>query len=265
MKHDDLAPYGDLGPELLVTARGSVRVVTMNAPERLNSVNAALHGALIAVWDRLADDPEVDAVVLTGAGRAFCAGGNMPYLRGLHEDPEFRRREIRHAERLSRAMIDCELPIVAAVNGPAVGLGASLALHCDLVLISQDAYMADPHVNVGVVAGDGGAVMWPLHTSLLRVKQYLLLGDRISATECERLGLANSVHSSDDLLPAAFALADRLAAQPRYALRDTKRTLNMHARHAAQLTLSFGLATERETFAGNDVLTTINRFDPQHA
>lgn len=254
--------YDDLGPELLVHDRGQVRIVTMNRPEERNSVDEALHGSLIAVWDRLADDPEVGAVVLTGAGTAFCAGGNMPMLRRLHSDVELRRKEVRHAERLSRAMIDCELPVVAAVNGAAVGLGASLAVHCDLVLMAESAFLMDPHVNVGVVAGDGGAALWPMYMSMLRAKQYLLLGDRIPATECERLGLANGVHAADELLPAAIALAERLAAQPRHALRDTKRTLNMHVRQAAHLALSFGLVTERETFAGPDVLATVERFDP---
>jgi enoyl-CoA hydratase len=227
----------------------------------LNSVDDVLHQALIEVWDRLADDPDVNVVVLTGAGRAFSAGGNMATLRRYHDDVEARRSGIRHAERLSRAMIECELPIIAAVNGPAVGIGASLAVHCDLVLMAEDAYLADPHVSVGVVAGDGGAVIWPLLISLLKVKQYLFLGDRIGAAECERLGLANGVHSSAELLPAALALADRLAAQPRYALRDTKRTLNMHLRQAANLALSFGLVTEREAFAGDEVMATIARFD----
>ena len=252
--------YDDLGPQLLVEERGSVRVVTLNAPERMNSVDEDLHRSLRLVWDRLVDDPGANAVVLTGAGRAFCAGGHVPMFLTIHEDPEARRRDTRHAEQLSRAMIECELPIVAAVNGAAIGLGASLAVHCDLLYMAHDAFIADPHVSVGVVAGDGGAVMWPLLTSLLRVKQYLLLGDRISATECERIGLANGVLPSADLLEHALEVAARLAAQPRNAVRDTKRTLNMHARQASQLALSFGLVTERETFGGDDVAATIDRF-----
>jgi enoyl-CoA hydratase len=253
--------YEELEPSLLVESRGSVRIVKMNAPDRLNSVDEPMHRALQLVWDLVADDVNANAVVFTGAGRAFCAGGHVPNFMTYHRDPEARRRDTRRAERLSRAMIDCEVPVVAAVNGPAIGLGASLALHCDLVFMAESAFLADPHVSVGVVAGDGGAVMWPLLTSLLRAKQYLLLGDRISSAECERLGLANGVYPDIELLPSALAVAQRLAHQPRYAVRDTKRTLNMHVRQAAQLALSFGLVTERESFAGDDVANTVARFE----
>lgn len=257
MPHDREArvdtDYDSLAPSLLVTKDGPVRILTMNRPDDLNSFDGSLHSAMRRVWDLLIDDEEADAVVLTGAGRAFSAGGYLPDFIRNRTDTKARRRDIREAERLATAMIACELPMVAAVNGPAVGLGCSLAVMCDLVVISEDTYLADPHVSVGLVAGDGGAVTWPLMTSLLKAKEYILLGDRIPAAEAERLGLANRVVPATEVMPAALALAHRLAAQPRNALRDTKRALNQYLRQSANLILSFALAAESEAFGSEEV------------
>jgi enoyl-CoA hydratase len=128
--------YSQLGPSLLVAKEGPVRILTMNRPDDLNSFDGSLHLAMRRVWDLLIDDEDADAVVLTGAGRAFSAGGHLPDFIRNHTDLKARRRDIREAERLATAMIACELPIVSAVNGPAVGLGCSLAVMADLVVIS---------------------------------------------------------------------------------------------------------------------------------
>jgi enoyl-CoA hydratase len=245
--------YEQFHPALLVERKETILILTMNKPEQLNSMSDDLHHAIGAVWQEIAADEEVRVIVLTGAGRAFSTGGHMAnFIRNSH-DPVARRRDIRQAERLANAMIDCEVPIVAAVNGPAVGLGCSLAMMSDLVLIADDAFLADTHVNVGLVAGDGGAVTWPLMMSLMRAKEYLYLGDRIPATEAVNLGLANRVVPKEKLMDEAMALAGRLAGQPQQALRDTKRSLNIHLRHAAELVLSFALAAETESFGTDDV------------
>jgi enoyl-CoA hydratase len=253
--------YDPLGPDLLVESVGPVRLITLNAPDRLNSVDTALHEDLALVWDLLFDDEDAGAVVLTGAGRAFCSGGHFPDFVRYHEDPAVIHQACRTAERISRSMIACELPVVAAVNGAAVGLGASLATMCDIVLMGEDAYIADPHVSVGVVAGDGGPVVWPLLTSLSRAKEHLFLGDRISAAECERIGMASRVLAQAELMPHAMDLAARLAAQPRQALRQTKRVVNQHLQQAANLVLNFGLAAEAVSFQSSDVSDTIARFN----
>jgi enoyl-CoA hydratase len=245
---------------LVVERRGRVAVLTLNKPDQLNAVDDVLHRRLRRVWDVLAADETVGAAVLTGAGRAFSAGGSIDHLQRLHDDPAHRRESIREAERLARAMISCEVPVVAAVNGPAVGLGASLAVLCDLVVMSEESYLCDPHVSNGVVAGDGGPVVWPLLTSLVRAKEYLLLCDRVPAHECERIGLANRVVPREDVLDTALALAERLAAQPSRALRDTKRALNLHLQDSANRVLDFALAAEGESFASDDVLNAIKRF-----
>lgn len=244
--------YDPLGPELLISTDGPIRILTMNRPDRLNSFDDALHLAMLDVWQLLDDDPAVGAVVVTGAGRAFSTGGDVDVFVRDADDYPMRRRDLRLAERLVRAMIDTEVPVVAAVQGPAIGLGCTIALLCDLVVMSDATYLADPHVSIGLVAGDGGAVAWPVHTGLLRAKEHLLLGDRIPAAECLRVGLANRVVAADEVLPEALRLAHRLAAQPRQAVRDTKRTLNMHLRAAADGVLAFGLAAEMESFDTDD-------------
>lgn len=256
--------YLNVAPHVVVEERGPVRVITLNAPERHNSVDDTMHHAIVEAWRLLDIDDGAAAAVLTGRGPVFSAGGNMDFLRSVHDDEALRRRTIRTAERLVRTAIGSETPIVAAVNGPAVGVGATLALLCDLVVIADDTYLADPHVTVGVVAGDGGTALWPSYMGMLRAKEYLLLGDKIPADECLRLGIANRVSPRADVLTTAIELALRLAKQPRQAVRDTKRSLNLHLRDAADRTLDFALAAESETMAGDAVLQTIDRFTTAH-
>ncbi|ODQ96379.1 enoyl-CoA hydratase/isomerase family protein [Mycolicibacterium holsaticum] len=255
-----MSNYTQLAPHVLVERRGSVRVITLNAPGRYNAVDDDMHQAIVDVWRLLETDEEACAAVLTGAGSAFSAGGDMGHLRNLHDDPVLRRRTIRTAERLVRAAVSCELPVVAAVNGPAVGVGATLALLSDLVVIAEDAYIADPHVSIGVVAGDGGASLWPSYMSMLRAKEHLLLGTRVTAEECLRLGIANRVSPQSQVLTVALELGSQLASQPRQAVRDTKRALNLHLRQALDRTIDFALAAEGESMAGQEVMATVERF-----
>lgn len=252
--------YGRFAPTLLVNKDGPVRILTMNRPDDLNSFNDDLHSAMRRIWDALIDDVDARAVVLTGAGRAFSSGGYLPNFARNNTDPVARRKDIREAERLAKAMLECELPIVAAVNGLAVGLGGSLAVMSDLVVMAEDAFISDPHVSVGLVAGDGGALTWPFMMSMLKAKEYILLGERITASEAERLGLANRVTPRERVVEEAVALAHRLADQPAQALRDTKRAMNLHLLNAANMILPFALATESETFASEDVRRSVEKF-----
>jgi enoyl-CoA hydratase len=252
--------YAALEPNLLVEEKGAIRTITLNAPDRHNAVDDAMHHALLAAWRMLEEDDEARAAVITGAGAAFSAGGDIDHIRDLHNDPALRRRTIRTAERLVHAAISCEIPVVAAVNGPAVGLGATLALLSDLVVIADDTFIADPHVSIGVVAGDGGAALWPSFMGLMQAKEHLLLGTRIPAVDCLRLGIASRCVPAPDVLSTAFDLAGRLAKQPRQAVRDTKRALNLHLRHAVHRTLDFALAAEGESLASDDVIATVEQF-----
>ncbi|MFC4048078.1 enoyl-CoA hydratase/isomerase family protein [Actinomadura syzygii] len=252
--------YSGLAPGLLVEADGPLRIVTMNRPDELNSFDDALHVGMRRVWDLLVDDEDARAVVLTGAGRVFSAGGHVPNFVRNHHDQAARRRDIREGERLARAMLACELPVVAAVNGPAVGLGCSLATMSDFVVMSEDAFMSDPHVAIGLVAGDGGAVTWPWLTSMLTAKEFLLLGDRIPAAEAMRAGLCNRVVPAGEVLRTAKEFAHRFAALPAQSVRDTKRALNMHLLDSANSVLNFALAAEFESFGTEDIKTRVAQF-----
>lgn len=198
-------------------------------------------------WADVAEDPEVRAVVLTGAGRAFSAGGSIDDFDHFRVDFADRRRTMRLARRLVTEMLDVHVPVVAAINGPAVGLGATLATLCDIVFMAESSYLADTHVAAALVAGDGGALSWPAHTSLLKAKQYLLTGDRLPAADAVSLGLANFAVPDAEVLSAATAFAHRLAALPPQAVQDTKELLNQHLRQAAVLMLGQGLAAESQS------------------
>ncbi|HEX3929690.1 MAG TPA: enoyl-CoA hydratase/isomerase family protein, partial [Nocardioides sp.] len=166
----------------------------------------------------------------------------------------------REAGRMVTEMLRFHLPVIAAVNGPAVGLGASVAVMSDIVYMAEGAFMADPHVAMGLVAGDGGAVTWPAMMSILKAKEYLFTGDRIYAEDALRLGLANRVFPADALLPAALAFAHRLAELPAQPLQDTKRTINLHLTAAASRVLPYALAAEELSFSAPDVARLAGEF-----
>ena len=243
------APSGT-GPEdvMRIEARGPIRIVTLNRPEALNAANDALHTRISEVWSELAEDEDAGAVVLTGAGRAFSGGGDLDLLDGMTEDPALREAVMTEAADLVRGMTSLAIPIVAAVNGPAVGLGCSLASMCDLVVMEEQAYFADPHVALGLVAADGGALTWPLLTSLMRAKEYILLGDRLPAEEAKAIGLVNRVVPKGESLATAIELAERLAALPPQSVRETKRLLNAGVARAVEGLLDDAVATETASF-----------------
>ncbi|MEU9785346.1 enoyl-CoA hydratase/isomerase family protein [Streptomyces phaeochromogenes] len=245
--------------DLVVTSHGPVRLIELNRPEQLNAMSEELHSGLASVWDTLADDPEARVVVLTGRGRAFSAGGNFDIMTRVQRDRAFREQNVDEARRIITGMVRCPLPVIAAVNGPAVGLGCSLALLSDLVLIADDAYIADPHVQVGLVAGDGGALVLPLLVGLTRAKELLFLGDRVGAEEAVRLGIANRVVAKDKLLDEAMDLARRLAALPVRALRETKRAVNLHLEQAMTTVLEPALLAERDTMHDPDHIAVVQK------
>jgi enoyl-CoA hydratase len=233
---------------LLVEARGAVRLLTLNRPDAFNATDETLHGALANVWERLAADTEMRALVITGAGKAFSGGGDLNLLDRMVHDTDLRAAIMEEGAVIVRGMTSIEVPIIAAVNGPAVGLGCSLAGLSDIVLIEEQAYFSDPHVALGLVAGDGGAMTWPLLTSLLRAKEYILLGDRVSAEEAVALGVANRVVPTGTALEEALRLAERFAQLPPQSVRETKRLLNSAIHAAVTNLLPSAIATETQSF-----------------
>jgi enoyl-CoA hydratase len=240
----------DMPDEIDVRADGALRIVTLNRPDTLNSVNDALHNGLARLWPRLNADPTARAAVITGRGRAFSAGGDFDYLAELGQDAALRDKTIRDGRDIVLGMARCRIPVVAAVNGPAVGLGCSLVALSDIVYIAEAAYLADPHVQVGLVAADGGPLTWPLHISLLLAKEYALTGARIPAARAVELGLAN--HVAADPLAEAVACAQRMLTLPQQAVENTKRLLNLHLERAVLATLDFALTAENQSFQTED-------------
>ncbi len=249
------------GDVLTVSSEGPIRLMCMNRPEALNAANGDLHRRLAEVWTEVEADEECRGVVLTGAGRAFSAGGDLGVLRQMHGDPTYREKILREGRRIIEGMVRFPWPIVAAVNGPAVGLGCSLAGLSDVVLVEESAYLADPHVSVGLVAGDGGVLTWPLLTSLLRAKEYLLTGDRIPAVKAVEFGLANRVVPDGTSKEEALVLAQRMATQPPAALKATKRALQYGLERAVRELLDFAVLAESVSSASAEHDAALTRME----
>jgi enoyl-CoA hydratase/carnithine racemase len=249
----------DLPDELVVEADGPIRVVRLNRPERLNATNRALHRALADLFRQLDADLDARAAVITGNGRAFSAGGDFGYLDELTKDEGLRRETIDDARRIVTGMVACRLPIVAAVNGPAAGLGCSIVALSDIVFMAESAHLSDPHVMVGLVAADGGPVSWPLLTSLQLAKEYALTGDRIPAQRAAEIGLVNHVCPDGEVMERAMACARRIAELPQRATEDTKRILNLHLERAVLATLDFALTAEERSFTSPELRANLDR------
>jgi enoyl-CoA hydratase len=235
---------------LIVERHGDVLTVALNRPQSLNAVNAELHTDLSYVFADIAQDSDVNAVILTGAGRAFCAGGDIQWFTRMTED-ELDTLFI-EARKLIVDMLELPQPLISVLNGPAIGFGATIALICDVIFMDERARIGDPHVSVGLVAGDGSAAIWPWLVGPARAKQYLMTGDLIDATEAERIGLANFVKPTEELMPAAMAFAERLTHGPTQAIRATKHSVNKILRDTVNLVLDTSLAFEKASFKSRD-------------
>ena len=223
---------------------GRVLTLTLDRPAQRNAVNARLHAELASVFTDAQRDADSDVVLLTGAGSAFCAGGDIAWMQQGVDDPAGFERTGREGKDILFSQLDLDKPLVCALNGHATGLGASLALLCDVVIAAEGAKIGDPHVSVGLVAGDGGALIWPQLIGYARAKRYLLTGDLMTATEAERLGLVSQVVADGQALPVAMALAQRLAAGATQAIRWTKVTSNLPLKALIHAHFDAGLAYE---------------------
>jgi enoyl-CoA hydratase len=231
---------------------GDVLVATIDRPgSDLNAIDETLHGELAELFRALKREDEARAVLLTGSKRAFSAGGDFTWFPTLRSPARLAHLR-RDAKQLIWDLLDVELPIVAALNGPAVGLGASIALLCDVVVMADTAVVADPHVLVGVVAGDGGAAIWPLLVGPARAKQYLLTGDPVAAAEAERIGLVNEVVPASELAERGRWWAQRLAAGAPLAVRGTKQAVNAQVKRALLESFDVSTALELTTLLSED-------------
>lgn len=241
--------YG-MPDEIDVRAEGSLRIITLNRPDELNAVNDNLHVGLAGLWGALNEDAGARAAVITGAGRAFSAGGDFNYLDELRSDEALRQKTIKHGRDLVIGMVRCRIPVVAAVNGPAVGLGCSLAALSDVVYMAENAFFADPHVSIGLVAADGGPLVWGSQISLLQAKEFALTGVRIAAQHAVELGLAN--HVVADPLGEAVACATKLLELPQQAVEATKRLMNLQLEKSVMASLDYANLAEYVSFGTAD-------------
>ena len=251
--------YDALPDALQVEADGPIRIIRLNRPEQLNATNRELHAALAALFPLLDADEDAQVAVITGNGRAFSAGGDFGYIDELTKDDWLRRETLIHGKQIVTGMVACRVPVIAAVNGPAVGLGCSIVALSDIVFMAESAHLADPHVMVGLVAADGGPVTWPLLTSLQLAKEYALTGERIPAERAAAIGLANHVCPDDEVVDRALACAKRIAKLPKRATEDTKRILNMHLERAVLATLDFALTAEDRSFTSPELRANLDR------
>ncbi|MEO8804486.1 MAG: enoyl-CoA hydratase-related protein [Burkholderiaceae bacterium] len=223
---------------------GKVLHVSFNRPDSLNAFDAALHDEFERFIFEVPRDDATHVVVLSGVGKAFSAGGDVEQMQLLVDQPQRMYPEIGAAKRLIQNFLDIPQPVVAKINGAAMGLGSTLALFSDISFAANHAKIADPHVKVGYVAGDGGAVIWPQLIGYARAKQYLLTGDIITGEEAAKIGLINFAHPAEELDAAVDAFAQRLAGGARRAVQWTKATINVGLKQLAASMMDAGMAYE---------------------
>lgn len=239
-------------PTIGIHREGDVLTATIDNPNsRLNTVDGQLHEDLTALFRMLKREDQARVAILTGSGGAFSAGGDFAWFPTLRDTGTLDHLR-RDAKQLIWDLVDIEIPIIAAVNGPAVGLGASVALLCDVIFMADDAVISDPHVRVGLVAGDGGTAIWPLLVGPARAKEYLMTGNPLTAQEAERIGLVNRVFPADRLLAEATAFAEQLARGAPLAVRFTKMAVNKLIKDALNVAFDSAAGLELVTFLSDD-------------
>ena len=221
-----------------------VLVVTIAGNNPVNGVDEAMHEELARVFTDCQRDPDSDLIVLTGKGRVFCAGGDLDWFDEQISNPASFRAIAPDAKRIVLSLLELEKPIICRLNGAAAGLGATIALMCDVIIAEDTAKIGDPHVKVGLVAGDGGAVIWPALIGMARAKEMLLTGDLISGAEAARIGLINYAVPAAELDGKVAELAQKILGNPRWAVRWTKVVMNQQLRQAANLTMDAAVAYE---------------------
>ena len=240
---------------------GPVAEITLSRPELFNRFDDVLHVELTEALAAIRGDEKVRAVVLASTGKVFSAGGDFDLKRAARADVATRLRIVDDGRRLLDALIGLPQPLVVALHGAAIGLGATVVLTADVVVAARTASLSDPHVQLGLVAGDGGCLVWPQAVGMLRARRHLLTGDPVDASTALAMGLVTDlVETADEVLPAARALAARIAALPPLAVQGTKRALNRVTQQRAGEVVDLALAHEETTLASQDLLEAIDAF-----
>jgi enoyl-CoA hydratase len=244
--------YADFKHLTFESKPNGVLLVTINRPEVLNAANARLHWEFTQIWPVVDADPKTRVVVVTGAGKAFSAGGDLALVEDMAGNPDALTRTMREASDLVYNMINLDKPVVSAINGVAVGAGLVVALMADVSIISETARFTDGHTRLGVAAGDHAAILWPLLCGMAKAKYYLLTADFIDGREAERIGLVTMCVPPDQVMPKALDVADRLARGSQISIQWTKRALNNWLRQAGPI-FDQSLALEMLSFSYPDV------------
>ncbi len=229
---------------ILLERRARLLVVTFNRPDAMNAFNLEQHDELPVALAFARDDDASDVIMLTGAGRAFSAGGDIAHIERSAAKPELFDHEVAMARAVITTLLGIEKPVVCRLNGHAVGLGATIALFCDIIYAAENAKIGDPHVGLGLVAGDGGAIIWPQLVGLARAKEYLLTGELLSATKAAEIGLINRAVPHDALDAEVDALCQKLLSGAQQAIRWTKELANAELKRVAGSLLDRGLELE---------------------
>jgi enoyl-CoA hydratase len=237
---------------LRVEKQDGIALITMNRPEVYNATNSQMHYELGRIWLDIADDDEVRAAVITGAGSAFSAGGALDLIEQFLGDSSAIASTMKEASDIVYNIINLEKPLISAINGIAVGAGLAVALMADISIASEKARFTDGHIRLGVGAGDHAVIIWPLLCGMARAKRYLLTADFLDAKEAERIGLVSMVVPHEQLMSVAMEFAHKLAKGPQLAIRWTKRALNQWLRLMGPA-FDYSLATEMLGFFGPDV------------
>jgi enoyl-CoA hydratase len=246
---------------LTLEVSDGIAEITLTRPELMNRVDAALHTELTAALDQIARRQDVRASVLASTGRVFSAGGDFELMRAAHDHPGERRQIADDGLRLLDALIGLPQPLVVALHGAAIGVGATVVLTADAIVAARSASLSDPHVALGLVAGDGGCLVWPASTGMLRARRHLLTGDALDAETAFACGLVTDlVDTAEEALPAARALAARIAKLPPMAVQGTKAALNRLTQQRAGEVVPLSMANEVATFASEDLLEAIASF-----
>jgi enoyl-CoA hydratase len=235
--------------------------ILLTRPDLLNRFDNLLQVELAAALDQISREETVRSIVLGSTGKAFSAGGDFALMQAAHDDEHVRRETVNAGQNLVRSFLNLRQPIVAAVQGAAIGLGATVALMCDVVVAARRAKLADTHVHLGLVAGDGGCLVWPQAAGMLRARRHLLTGDALDAPTAFQLGIVTDVvDEPHDVLPFARDIAARIAALPPLAVQGTKRALNQVSRLRADEVVELAFELEETTLVSDDLLEGIAAF-----
>jgi enoyl-CoA hydratase len=244
---------GDYSQLRLTRRDNGVLLITLDRPEKYNAADEAMHRELASIWRDVAVDPETRVAVITGAGKAFSAGGDLAMVERMAGNYERVSHMLGEMSDLVYNMVNCDKPIVSAINGVAVGAGAVAALMADIAIAAEDARIGDGHVKLGVAAGDHAAIVWPLLAGIAKARYYLMTGEMLTGAEAERIGLVAKALPREQVLDEALRIADELSTGAQQAIRLTKRSLNNWLRSAGPI-FDQSAAYEMLTFLGPDVV-----------